>query len=115
MSESHEQFAFRWEQDNNGVGVIRMQVAANTWETITDPATLNIPNATSFTVQNLSQPVDIREACAKTCVGTTCPVLLVRQYRVTITGQALNDATVRRTLTSRVRVRNDEVTGTCPA
>ena len=93
-------------------GAIRMQTANGTTQEITDPNTLTV---TAFTIAPTVTAVDVRDACAKTCTGGGCPTITVRQYLVTITGQAARDPTVTRTMQTRARVRNDLFAGTCPA
>ena len=93
-------------------GAIRMQIANGTTQEVTDPSTLTV---TAFTIAPTVTAVDVRDACAKTCTGSTCPTITVRQYLVTITGQAARDPTVTRTMQTRARVRNDLFAGTCPA
>lgn len=78
------------------------------WQELTD---VNVMKVTAFTVT----PVRVESAklaCPKLCADGTAgcwPQLLVRDYTVAITAEAKNDATVRRSMTSRVRLRNDWV------
>ena len=78
------------------------------WPELTDS---NVLKVTAFSVT----PTVVASAvlpCPKLCAdGTaTCwPQLVVRDYEITIEAQAKNDATVRRTMSSRVRLRNDWV------
>jgi prepilin peptidase dependent protein B len=114
---------------NNG-GVIQMKIA-NAWQDVTDPNTINV---SALTIVPAETAVDARDACASACcsdadvaaalpgcavrnitAGLRCPELTVRRYQLTLTGAATTDATVRRTLTTSVRVRNDEQSGVCPA
>lgn len=104
--DANERFIF----DLNG-GAIRMTINGAP-QVITDPDTVTI---TGFTIAPTETAVDIRDACAKTCTGGGCPTITVRQYLVTIAGRAARDATVTRTLQTRVRVRNDAFAGVCPA
>ena len=56
--------------------------------------------------------------CPNLCPGgnTSCwPTFAVRNYTITITAHATNDPTIRRTITSEVRLRNDWVKFANPA
>ncbi len=144
LTAANETFTFRWQQVS-GVGVIQMALGAGNWQTVTDSNTMNIPTANDFSISDTSGPaISIGDACAKPftnigsgavepccdaaryaaglCAGgqvvnwnQSCPTIKIRQYLVTINGQAARDATVTRTLQARVRVRNDLLAGTCPA
>lgn len=78
------------------------------WQELTD---INVMRVTAFTVT----PVVVNSVvlpCPKLCADGTAacwPKLLVRDYTVDITAVARNDATVRRTMSSTVRLRNDFV------
>lgn len=82
------------------------------WQELTD---VNVMRVTAFTVTPLNVASTVLP-CPKRCDdgtpagNTACwPQLVVRDLSVTITAEAKNDATVRRTMTSRVRLRNDLV------
>lgn len=107
----------------NGVGVIQIKTDATpTWQTLTDPTVLNIP-ANGLAITQTTTTIPVGGACAKVCpppagATWTCPnppTLKLRQYDITITGTAVADARVTRTLQTRARVRNDEAAGVCPA
>jgi prepilin peptidase dependent protein B len=124
---SAEQFGFRL----NG-GAVEMKVNSTpTWRVLTDPNTMTV-NSLAIT-QIATDDVDVRNACSTTCctaadvaAGTagcsgtptktsgTCPTLKVRQYQVALAASAVSNTTIARTLTTRVRVRNDEFSGGCP-
>ncbi len=124
---------YRYDIDSNGVvgtdetfrilrndtdGTIEMQQldadgALSGTAPITDPELIDI-TALTFT------PVD--RTATTTCllpgagaVAPTPPLLHVRQITVTLTGRLRSDATVTRTLTESVRLRNDRVEGSCPS
>lgn len=113
-------------QRTNG-GVIQMKIN-NAWQPVTDPNTINV---SALTIVPTETPVDARDSCATACcsdadvalgtcavrniaAGAVCPQVTVRRYRLTLTAAAATDPTVRRTLTTSVRVRNDEQSGVCP-
>lgn len=108
--DSSEQFGFAL---NSTAGTIEMKVGGSGWQTLTDP---NVMVVTEFTHTINTQQVAV--PCAKACpVGsTTCPPMVqVSDVAVQITGQATHDPSVRHTVSSNVRVRNDALTGACPA
>lgn len=122
-----EQFGFR-RQVVNGVGVIQMKLGLDNWQTVTDPQTMNVG---AFTVTPTETSVDVRDACAVACCGdadvtagtcatrniasgAVCPRIQLRQYLLVLTGNAIGDTRVTRTLQTRVRARNDEFSGVCP-
>jgi type IV pilus assembly protein PilW len=87
------------------------------WQDLTDTGTVQI---TAFSVDTVRAGTRARPAngtaltlpCPSLCAdGTTScwPSVAVRELTVTITGVSRSDNTVRRTLTTSVRVRNDGV------
>lgn len=136
--DANERFAF----DLSG-GAIRMTINGAA-QVVTDPDTVtitgftvtptvapvNLGDACAAPFRNIANPTVVEPCCdalllaAGLCAagqvvnwtGTNaCPIITVRQYLVTITGRATRDATVTRTLQTRVRVRNDAFAGVCPA
>ena len=116
-----EQFGFRLNKTTNA---IEMNVGG-TWQTLTNTDILNIP-ASGFTITPTETTIDIRAACAKTCTDTVlspsvptsiqnCPRVQVRTYNIVLAGTSKTNSAVRRTLRSQVRVRNEAMTGSCPA
>ena len=109
-----DSFGFKLEN-----GVVRTKLAGSTgWQDLTDANTVRI---TDFTITQQSGP-PVQLACPKACPppsgalppGTTAanycwPTFTVRDLVVTLTGQAVSDASVQRTLRSTVRLRNDRV------
>lgn len=80
------------------------------WQDLTDGNTLNV---TGFRVEPVPAVVTVIP-CAKACsadpLDTACwPRFSARSYIIEITGQAVSDANVRRTIRSEVRVRNDQI------
>lgn len=76
---------------------------------LTDPRALRV-TAFDVTLQPVSS---VQLACPKLCADGSqdCwPTLALTDAVVTITGEAVSDASVSRTVTSRVRLRNDGVT-----
>lgn len=89
------------------------------WQQVTDPETLKITN---FKIKLTKQNIELERVCVKTRAdGGVCggggicpPVQEVREFVVRIDGEATNDATVKRSMRSTVRVRNDLINGQCP-
>jgi type IV pilus assembly protein PilW len=103
-----EQYGFRL----NG-GVIQSRLGACGWQALTDANTLRV---TAFQVTMDKQQLAL--SCAKACAASAAgcpPVQEVRAMRVDIAAEAANDPNVRRSVRSNVRLRNDAVTGACPA
>jgi type IV pilus assembly protein PilW len=110
-----------------GVNVLQMQVGQNNWQALTDPGILRV---TAFSVSEVSPALtnDLSSYCG--CLARlTCtladianpafnpagvPTLTIPTLQVTITGEAVNDPSISRTLSEAVRVRNARLTGSCP-
>jgi prepilin peptidase dependent protein B len=129
---NNEQFGFR-RTVQSGVGLIQMKLGvvsgADNWQPVTDPQTIDV---SAFAVTPTQTPVDMRGACARTCctaadvaaatAGCTtttlfsgsCPTVTLREYQLTLTGNAAGNANVVRTLATRIRARNDQFNGSCP-
>jgi type IV pilus assembly protein PilW len=90
-------------------GVVQMYVGGN-WQALTDGNTLRVTN---FQVTLNSRDIDL--ACFNPCPPGACPKQTVRDITVLIEGAAANDASVRRSARTNVRLRNDLITGACPA
>lgn len=116
-----EQFGFRL---NTTTKAVQMNIGG-TWQTLTNTDILMIPDS-GFTIVPTDTAIDIRTACAKICTDTilppsvptaaqNCPRIQVRTYNIELTGISKTDASVSRTLRSQVRVRNDAMSGSCPA
>jgi type II secretory pathway component PulJ len=87
---------------------IRTKVPSSGYQQLTDSAVLKVTN---FCVEPVAE-TRTRVPCPSACPGggDTCwPEIVVRDYRVTVEGEATNDASIRRSLSSTVRVRNDFV------
>ena len=99
--------------------VLRMRLGAAGWQELTDA---NVLRVTAFSVTP-HPGAPIRLPCPRPCAdGTTdCwPTLTVRGFAIDIAGEAVADPTVRRTLRTVVRPRNDLVAfhaagAACPA
>lgn len=100
---------------NEASGTIDYWVSANSWQALTDPAVIRV---TQFTMVLTSR--DLPVPCADVgcqARGPQCggPVSVQsRDLTFTIVAQAVHDASVRRSLTENVRLRNSVPTEQCP-
>ncbi len=109
--DSDEQFGFAWD---SAAGTIVMKVGNAGWQALTDSNVVNIIDMSLTPTEHL-----ILVPCVKPCPGgpsdTSCwPRQKVRHIAVLVTGRAVHDASVVRSVQTGVRVRNDSVTGACP-
>lgn len=94
-------------------GAIKTLLASG-WQELTDPRTVDV---TLFRVTEVDAPAVVLP-CPKLCPDGTqsCwPTLIAREFKVEITGEAVTDRSVRRSLTTNVRLRNDYVKFNVPA
>jgi type IV pilus assembly protein PilW len=104
-----EQFGFRLR-----AGVIEM-LLGDRWQALTDAGTVTI---TTFDIVPHTHEIALLGFCAQPCVPKTpqcMPRQLVRSLAVTISGRAVTERTLVRTVRSQVRLRNDAIVGSCPA
>lgn len=105
-----EQFGFAL---NSATGVIEMKLGGAGWQDLTDS---NVLRVTQFNVTPNAQTVAL--PCAKPCpvgVATCPPQQLVRQLVIELVGEAVHDSRVQRSVRAEIKLRNDGVTGSCPA
>lgn len=94
-------------------GVVQTELGEGNWQALTDANTLKV---TVFTVTMDKRQLPL--ACTKDCpVGAlNCPPMQeVRRLTIAIAGEAASDDKVKRSVSSTVRLRNDNHTGACPA
>ena len=107
-----------------------MKTDSTTWRAVTDPATLTV---TEFTITPTETSVVVNNACSRVCCTAadvaaavagcsavtlsagSCPTVKVRQYLVAVSGSSTTNSTITRSLSARVRARNEEFSGQCPA
>lgn len=92
-------------------GALQLQLGDGNWQALTDASTLTI---TRFDVTSDVQPVVL--ACHRACAtpGSPCPPRIeVRSVTIQIEGQAVSDATIRRSVRAHARLRNDLIVGEC--
>jgi type IV pilus assembly protein PilW len=106
--DSNEQFGFRLRR-----GVLEMLLGGSGWQAMTDSGTMVV---TAFSVTPLVQEIALQGVCEQTCSSASCsPTQQVRSLGISITGRSAADARVLRTVRINVRLRNDAVSGACPA
>jgi prepilin peptidase dependent protein B len=103
-----ETFGFRLE-DN----ALQMDSGGG-WTDVTDKTSVKV---TAFAITPTVTPISLGQYCPTVCtLGTpSCPLMKIHTYAVHIEGTSVRDPDIKRSLRSTVRVRNDEVDGTCPA
>jgi prepilin-type N-terminal cleavage/methylation domain-containing protein len=99
-------FGYRLDSD----GVVRARLTSSSgWQDLSDINTLVVD--TFAIIETDSAPVVL--PCPKDCpvgTGDACwPTVTVREFNVTISGRAPSDAAIRRSVTTQVRLRNDQV------
>jgi len=108
--DTNEQFGLRLRN-----GVVELALGAGQWQALTDAGTLSVG---ALELVPTEHEISLADHCAAPCPpgSTTCPpVQRVRQLAVSITARSALDPGVVRSLRSDVRVRNDVVSGACPA
>lgn len=116
-------------------GALQFRNGASEWQPMTEPGVVTI---TAFTVTPVDPPrvVELYSYCScltkLTCTASEFqsggtyfeptdpsiprrPTMTIREYQIVVKGQAANDATVQREIREAVRVRNDQLDGSCPA
>lgn len=108
LDDDKEQFGFRLHDK-----AIQMQDGKDNWSDITDKTSVEI---TTFTVTPTVTTISLGDACPNVCLpgAPNCPFATVRSYAVLLHGVSVRDSSLQRTLRSTVRVRNDQVSGSCP-
>ncbi len=94
--------------------VLELQLGAGNWQALTDPAVLTI---TGFRITPQLEELNLEASCTRACPSgsSTCPPRLqVRSLALAITGRSASDPVVQREVLSRVRLRNDTLSGACP-
>ncbi len=108
--DSNEQFGFRLRS-----GALEMRVGAGGWQAMTDVTSMRV---TRLDIAPTEERLSLEGSCQVPCPADSpsCPPQLhVRSVSVTVTGRGVAEAGTERTVRTRVRLRNDEVTGRCPA
>lgn len=106
---SHD-FAYRLR-----AGVIEMRIGDGNWQAMTDGNTLRVA---SFSITPQAQDIVLDGFCAKPCAtpSNTCPPRQqLRSFALRIEAQAATNTEVSRNVQATVRLRNDALSGACPA
>ena len=91
---------------NANTGAIDMQLGSGNWQQLTDPAVL--------TVTQFSLVPNTVEVTVPASVPGGAPLkLCARDVVLTIVVQAVHDTAVRRSISNRIRLRNDVVKASC--
>lgn len=107
--DSAEQFGLRLRR-----GVVELQLGAGQWQALTDAGTLVV---SELVLAPQERQISLLEHCARPCpVGASCDAhVTLRRLALRITAHAAEDASLVRHVDALIRLRNDEVTGACPA
>lgn len=106
--DAHEQNGFTL---NSSRHTIDVQLAAGNFQALTDPDVVRI---TRFDAAFTATPVNLPTCATPPCAAVSAACggssqLLIRSVTLTIEGEAVHDPSVKRSLTSTVRLRNDQV------
>jgi prepilin peptidase dependent protein B len=122
--DTNEQFGY----EVSASGVLQYQAASGVpVQPITDPGTVTM-TSDGFKITTTERSVELSGYCncmttlkcvaADFAVGGTYyasrPLTLVREYEIRIKGSSATDPLVTREIRETVRVRNDEISGSCP-
>lgn len=106
--DAHEQNGFTL---NSTRQTIDVQLAAGNFQALTDPDVVRI---TRFDATFTTTPVNLPTCAAPPCAALSAACggssqLFIRSVTLTIEGEAVHDSNVKRSLTSTIRLRNDQV------
>jgi prepilin peptidase dependent protein B len=103
-----ETFGFRLQDD-----ALQMD-SGQGWTDVTDKASVKV---TKFTITPSETTISLGQYCPTVCTlgSEPCPRMKIRTYALQIDGTSVRDSDIKRSLRSTVRVRNDEVSSSCPA
>lgn len=110
LVDGNEQFGYRLRN-----GVLELQLGTSSWQAMTDGATMKV---TRFEITPTEQLRSLAGSCTAPCPASdlSCPPQLhVRSLVLMLTAQGVGGTTVERSVRTAVRLRNDAITGHCPA
>ena len=109
--DANEQFGFRIRD-----GALQMRSDADGWKDVTDTKVMTVA-ADGLRIVPVETVVTLGHLCPRPCNAGTpnCPTTTVRSYAVTLTATPAADPTAVRDLRTTVRLRNDQLSGRCPA
>ncbi len=96
---------------NANTGAIDMQLGSGNWQQLTDPAVMSIRQF-SLVVNNVARAVPCGSDCKQSPAGLPLQQC-ARDVVLTIVVQAVHDAAVKRSISNRIRLRNDVVMEAC--
>lgn len=117
-------FTYYWDKNNDNIvqteetyqfdvnnGVLRMQIGNDGFQAVTDNSSMRV---VGLTITPRTTWLPLYDKCPSACDPTvrSCPELAVRSLRIAI-GAVSSDGSVRRVLRSDVRLRNDQLSGSC--
>jgi type II secretory pathway pseudopilin PulG len=107
-------FGFRLDATN---GVVITDVGENNFQELTDRSTMRVRELVFDSRGTfVGDPLPCPKLCPPPGGATDCwPRMVMQRMIISITAEARNDPTIRRTLSSEVRVRNDWVRDNVPA
>lgn len=109
LVDDNDQFGYRLRN-----GVLELQLGTSPWQAMTDSTTMKV---TRFDITPIEQLRSLAGSCTAPCPSgdTSCPPQLhVRSLVLTLTAQGIGESTALRSVRTRVRLRNDSVSGHCP-
>jgi type IV pilus assembly protein PilW len=109
--DANEQFGFRIRD-----GALQMRADADGWKDVTDTKVMTMPDD-GLRIVPTETVVPLGHLCPRPCNAGTpnCPASTVRSYAILLTATSVADAAVTRELRTTVRLRNDQLSGRCPA
>ena len=110
LVDGNEQFGYRLRN-----GVLELQLGTSPWQAMTDSTTMKV---TRFEITPTEQLLSLAGSCTAPCPASdlNCPPQLrVRSLVLTLTAQGIGNTSVERSVRTTVRLRNDALTGHCPA
>lgn len=105
--ESGDSFAFRVRG-----GALEAMLGSGRWQAMTDPDAVLI---TALTIRPRVAVAELQTSCSFQAAGSSgaAPRAIVRMLDIELTGRAVRDASIERTVRASVRVRNDVVLAGC--
>lgn len=109
--DTNERFGFRVQS-----GALQMRRDDGDWEDVTDTKVMTIATGGLVITPSVTT-VSLGNLCPRTCTAGTpnCPTTTVRSFAVTLTATGTGVRAAQRSLSTTVRLRNDQLDGACPA
>lgn len=110
LVDGNEQFGYRLRN-----GVLELQLGTSPWQAMTDGTTMKV---TRFEITPAEQLLSLAGSCTAPCAASdlNCPPQLhVRSLVLMLTAQGIGEISVERSVRTTTRLRNDTLTGHCPA